>query len=72
MTILVLDFCKQNFLRLSDDYTRLFSTEDETGKVWIVQTDLYEVFTCCDSVLLLLNCLTIWNELETQLPLSHT
>lgn len=61
MTILVLDFCKQNFLHLSDDYTRLFSTKDATGKVWTGLTDQYEVFTCWDSVLLLLNCKAIRN-----------
>jgi hypothetical protein len=71
MTILVLDFCKLNFLCLNDDYTSLFSTKDATGKVWIGLTDLYEVVTCCDSALPLLKCKTIWNKLETHLPLSQ-
>lgn len=45
MTILVLDFSKQNFLHLSNDYTRLLSTKDATGKVWIRLSDLHEVVT---------------------------
>lgn len=66
-----LHFSKQNFLHIIDDYARLFSTKDATGKVWIGLTDLYKVFTCCDSVLLLLNCTIIRNKPETHLPLSQ-
>jgi len=72
MMILVLDFCKQNFLRLSDDYTRLLSTKDVTGKVWIV----WQIYMKLSQVVILCSfCWTVWlygTNLKRSFPFSKS
>jgi hypothetical protein len=85
--LLILDVCKQIFLGPTDDcvcsfavifcfkiilkHPRLISSTDASDKMWLRPMGLDELFTDCDSVLLLPVSYAVWYKLCTDLYLCQ-